>query len=190
MGNARSDKRGTSPDLNFSYTGHMIQEFFTAVFKAGLPVGLASYALVWWALKNNHLGSVVSMKDLKGKVKRLAKDKKSKAKADPIHKKWLAFGGGFYGVVGFLTYVVVEIGEIRDFIVQFESIRVFISEISTDMFIALFVDALKNFIVAIAWPVYWMSDIRSDHIWIWFAVAYGGYWAGARYALQTFNNKL
>jgi hypothetical protein len=190
MGNARSDKRGTPPDLNFSYTGHMIQAFFSAVFKAGLPVAIASYALVWWALKNDYLGSVASMKDLKGKVKQQAKDKESKTKTDPVHKKWLAFGGGFYGVVGFLTYAVVEIGEIRDFIVQFESIRVFISEISIDMFIALLVDALKNFIVAIAWPVYWMSDIRSDHIWIWFAVAYGGYWAGARYALQTFNNKL
>ena len=122
----------------------MIQEFFSAVFKAGLPVGIASYALIWWALKNNHLGSVVSMKDLKGEVKRMAKDKESKAKADPIHKKWLAFGGGFYGVVGFLTYVVVEIGEIRDFFVQFESISAFISNISMDMFIALLVDALRD----------------------------------------------
>jgi len=168
----------------------MIQDFFSAVFKAGLPVGIASYALIWWALKNNHLGSVVSMKDLKGEVKRMAKDKKSKAKADPIHKKWLAFGGGFYGVVGFLTYVVVEIGEIRDFFVQFEGISAFISNISMDLFIALLVDSLKNFIVAIAWPAYWMSDIRGDHIWIWFAVAYGGYWTGARSALQTFRYKL
>jgi hypothetical protein len=168
----------------------MIQDFFAAVFKAGLPVGIASYALIWWALKNNHLGSVVSMKELKGEVKRLAKDKKSKARADPIHKKWLAFGGGFYGVVGFLTYVVVEIGEIRDFFMQFEGIGAFISDISIALFIALFIDALKNFIVAIAWPVYWMSDIRGDHIWIWFAVAYGGYWVGARSALQTFRNKL
>ena len=34
---------------------------------------------------------------------------------DPVHNKWLAFGGGFYGIVGLLTYAVVEFGELRDF---------------------------------------------------------------------------
>jgi len=162
----------------------MIGELIVAVFKAGLPVAIASYALVWWALKKDHFGSVVSLKELNGEAKRLAKDKESKIKADPVHKKWLAFGGGFYGVVGLLTYAVVELGEIRDFFRQFESLSALVSSISLDLFIGLMIDAMKNFVVAISWPVYWMSDIRSDHIWIWFAVAYGGYWAGARFALH------
>ena len=59
-----------------------------------------------------------------------------------------------------------------------------ISDITPNLFIGFFVDSIKNFIVAIAWPVYWMSDIHSDYIWIWFVVAYMSYWGGSRYALH------
>ena len=87
-------------------------------------------------------------------------------------------------MVGLLTYVVVELGEIRDFFVQFESIGALISSISIDLFIGLAIDALQNFVVAIAWPLYWMNKIGGGHIWIWLAMAYAGYWAGARIALR------
>ncbi|MCH7507494.1 MAG: hypothetical protein IID60_09350 [Proteobacteria bacterium] len=103
---------------------------------------------------------------------------------NPVHNKWLSFGGGFYGVVALLTYAVVELGEIRDFITQFDGFLSFISDITVGLFIGLFIDSIMNFIVAIAWPVYWLSDIRSDHIWIWFVAAYAGYWAGTRFALH------
>ena len=39
----------------------MIQTLIIAIFKAGLPVALATYALIWWALKNQHLDSFVSV---------------------------------------------------------------------------------------------------------------------------------
>lgn len=162
----------------------MFQEIFIALFKAGLPVGIASYALVWWALRNNYLDGVDDISSMESEVKRLSKDKESKPKGDLVHNKWLAFGGGFYGVVGVLTYAVVELGEIRDFLVQFSGIGDLLSSLSIGLFIGLIVDAFANFIVAIAWPIYWLSDIRSDYIWIWFPVAYLGYWTGARLALQ------
>lgn len=166
----------------------MIQEIFIAALKAGLPVGLASYALVLWALKKDHLGSVVSVRGMEKEIKRLNRDKESKKSADPVHRKWLAFGGGFYGVVGLLTYAVVEMGEVRDFFTQFTSIGDLIARISPDMFIRLIIDAFKNFIVAIAWPVFWLSEIRSNHVWVWFVVAYAAYWAGARLALRQAMN--
>ena len=169
----------------------MVQEIFIAILKAGLPVALATYGLIWWALKNEYLGSTGQLKDFEKEIKRLSKDKSRRKKdraagqkADPVHNKWLAFGGGFYGVVGLLTYVVVELGEIRDFFAQFDGLGGLVDQISPQLFIGFFIDALQNFIVAIAWPVYWMSDIDSDHIWVWFVVAYGGYWLGARQALQ------
>ena len=162
----------------------MLQTLVIAAFKAGIPVGLASYGLIWWALKKDYLKSIVSVKELEQELKRQSKDKQSRKKSDPVHNKWLAFGGGFYGVVGFMTYIVVELGEIRDFFVQFEGVGAFISGISIDMFIGLFIDALMNFVVAIAWPAYWIADIEGGHIWIWFLVAYGGYWAGTRLALR------
>jgi hypothetical protein len=167
----------------------MVQEIIIAVLKAGLPVGLATYALVWWALKKDYLGSVASLKDVEQGVKRLSKDKAGKKNRDPLHNKWLAFGGGFYGVVGLLTYVVVELGEIRDFFMQFESIGALISSLSIDLFIGLIIDGLMNFMVALAWPVYWISSIGGGRIWIWFGIAYAGYWAGVRIALHQVTGR-
>jgi hypothetical protein len=83
----------------------------------------------------------------------------------------------------------VELGEIRDFFQQFESIGALISSLSIGLFIGLIIDGLMNFIVAITWPAYWISSIGSGHIWIWFAVAYAGYWAGVRIALHQVNSR-
>jgi len=162
----------------------MIQEFFIALFKVGLPVGLASYTLVWWALKKGYIGEVASLKSFEQEVTRRRKDKKLKKEGDLFHRKWMAFGGGFYGVVGLLTYAVVELIEVRDFIMNLGGILEFIRNISIGVLVELFVGAIKNFVAAIAWPWYWLQEIRSDHIWIWFGVAYGGYWAGGRMALR------
>ena len=167
----------------------MIETFFSAVLKAGIPVALASYGLIWWALKNDYLESVFSVKELEKEVKRQTKDKEAKLKADRVHSKWLAFGGGFYGVVGLLTYAVVELGEIRDFFLQFEGIGAFISNISIEMFIGLFIEAFMNFVIAIAWPIYWLTEIRGGHVWIWFGMAYGGYWSGTRLALRQLADR-
>ena len=162
----------------------MIETIIIAAFKAGLPVALASYALTWWALRNDYLDSVVDIDELEKQIKQQSKDKKNRKKADPVHNKWLAFGGGFYGVVALLTYLVIELGEILDFFLQFESISAFFSKLSFSMLIELIIDAFMNFILAIAWPWYWLGDIAGQHIWVWFAVAYGGYWAGTRLALR------
>jgi hypothetical protein len=163
----------------------MLETIIIAAFKAGLPVALTSYALTWWALRNDYLDAVVDIDELEKQIKQQSKDKKkNRQKADPVHNKWLAFGGGFYGVVALLTYAVIELGEIRDFFLQFESISAFLSGISFDMLISLVIDAFMNFILAIAWPWYWLGDIAGQHIWVWFAVAYGGYWAGTRLALR------
>ena len=162
----------------------MIETLFIAAFKAGIPVALASFALTWWALRNEYLDSVVDISELEEQIKLQRKDKKNRKKHDPIHNKWLAFGGGFYGVVAMLTYIVVELREVRDFFLKFESISAFFSGISFDMLIDLIIDSFMNFILAIAWPWYWLSEIAGPHIWVWFVMAYGGYWTGTRLALR------
>lgn len=232
----------------------MLQEIFIAAFKVGLPIALASFALVRWALGNHYLGDAKSLEDMEKKIKRLSKQqqkekKKNKArnkqaakapsrhgkpaaerapeirplepgdfgdavihdafndasedfekslslaellhpggrpnrKLNPVLNKWLSFGGGFYGLVGLMTYAVVELGEIVDFLRGFESIAGFFQNIGIDMLIRLFIEGLMNFIVAIAWPIYWLDMISGQYIWVWFLVAYGGYWLGARLALR------
>jgi hypothetical protein len=39
-----------------------------------------------------------------------------------------------------------------------------------------------NFVTAMMWPMYWMRRIDTDQTWIWFVVAYAGYWVGLKLA--------
>lgn len=165
----------------------MLQELFTALFKAGLPIAALSYGLVWWALRNEYLGGAASVGAMEKEAKRQSKEnkeKKEKNSGDLVHNKWMAFGGGFYGVVGVLTYLVVELGEIREFVTQFSGFGDLVSRISINLLVGLFIDSIMNFVVAIAWPVYWLGDFAGEYIWLWFVVAYGAYWTGARLALR------
>ncbi len=190
----------------------MLREIFRALFQAGIPVAVTSYLLIWWALKNQYLQGASNLKDVeihfKGVSKARSRQKKEEKerrkkgggavemepgqqeshKMNPVHNKWLSFGGGFYGVVGLLTYAVVELGEIRDFITQFDGLSSLISDITLELFIGFFINSIMNFVVAIAWPVFWLSDIRSDYIWMWFVAAYAGYWSGTRFALHQAKN--
>jgi hypothetical protein len=189
----------------------MIGEFFRALFSAGIPVAVTSYLLAWWALKNGYFERADSVKGLEKEVKRLTgkkskKDKKRskntaasdpernstefekaepiRHKMNPVHNKWLSFGGGFYGVVALMTYGVIELGEVRDFIANLGGFFQMLSNLSLNLIIGFLVNSFMNFFWAMAWPAYWLSEISSNDIWLWFLLAYGGYWAGTRYALH------
>lgn len=95
---------------------------------------------------------------------------------DFLANKWLSFGGGFYGLVAVLTYIIVEAQEIFDILNMPGEGDVF-SGIGIGMLVRFFIDSLMNFITAIAWPAYWMNTGQAP-FWQWFLAAYGGYVAG------------
>ena len=165
----------------------MITELFTALFMAGLPVAVTAWFLAWWALRNGYLDSVEGVKDIEREVKRLAKDKERSKQADPVHRKWLALGGGFYGVVAFLTWVVIEARDLWGFFQSFEGFSAFLDALSLQTLIGLFIEALMNTFFALAWPVYWMQDFRGNYLWLWFIAAYAGYWAGSQLAIRQYK---
>ena len=172
----------------------MLKTLFQAIVQAGLPVAVTSYLLVWWALRHDYLDSVSNMKEVEKGFRHYSKNKADPEKADerrlnPVHNKWLKFGGGFYGVVALLTYAVVELGEIRDFVARYDGIAGLISQLSIGLLIEFFLESVMNFVIAISWPAYWIGDIAGEYIWVWLFVAYGGYWAGIRLALQQLNRK-
>jgi len=163
----------------------VIGDIFSAVFMAGLPVGLCSYGLAWWTIRKGYIEPVTSVKALELAVKNRRKDKVLKKQGDAAHRKWLTFGGGFYGVVALLTYAIVELGEIRDFILGLGGIFEMIRNLSLSVIINLFVGAFRNFVIAIAWPMYWLNEVRGQSFWVWLAVAYAGYWTGVRLAVRN-----
>ena len=104
-----------------------------------------------------------------------------------IMSKWMAFGGGFYGVIAVLTYVVVEFWELVDFFTSESTLWSTLTNIGVGDVVNLFVNSLMNFITAIAWPAYWLKKIDPYPVWVWFLVAYAGYTAG-QFLAKSMNN--
>ncbi|MBT8051089.1 MAG: hypothetical protein KJO70_07815 [Gammaproteobacteria bacterium] len=162
----------------------MIREIFSALFLAAVPVGVAAYLMVWWALRNGHLGSAKNLGDIESEFGRLAKDKEARKSGDPVHRKWLEFGGGFYGLVALLTLVHIELGEIADFLGDFGGLETLAGLISINTLVNIFVETLQNTLMALIWPFYWLDSQGMDHAWLWLALAYAGYWSGLKLAEQ------
>ena len=154
---------------------------FEVIFKLALPVGGLSFLMVWWAFKKGVLQERTHMKALSAEIKAISKLKgDDKPKVNALHAKWLKFGGGFYGIVALYTYGLVEWGELRSFVADLGGLRELISNLNIGLVIDIFVEALKNFITAISWPIYWMREFGSNRIWIWVGIAYGAYWLGMK----------
>ena len=164
-------------------------EVFWALLMVGVPIGVFTLALVWWALQGRDFKESSDTDALRREIKALSQKRKKKSKKDkkeeavnlhPLQKKWTKFGGGFYGIVAFFTYIVVEVIEIIDMIANFGGFIDFIKQLDFNVIVQMFVQALMNFITAIAWPAYWLRRIDTNQVWIWFLMAYAGYWVGLK----------
>ena len=180
-------------------------ELFWAVFMVGLPIAAFTFAIVWWSLEQGHFSESLDTKALEREIKAMSgksrKDKKDRkngienkgeedSKLHPVQQKWAKFGGGFYGIVGFFTYIVIEFFEIISMIRNFGGIIEFLKQFGIDVIVEILVSALTNFISAIVWPLYWLRRIDTDQTWVWFVIAYAGYWAGLKLAQAQKQKKL
>ena len=164
-----------------------IKELFWAAGLAALPVAIFTAAIVWWATRNGHLDNLTDSKSVRLKLKALSNQKVKKGeedKRDFVHKKWSKFGGGFYGVVALLTYIVVEFRELIDMVVNIGGFIPFLHNLSLGVIISMFVSAIMNFVYAMAWPWYWIMNIDTQYVWLWFIAAYAGYWCGMQLVLK------
>jgi len=183
-------------------------EAFWALLMVGAPIAVFTLALVWWALHRGHFQESLDAKALEREMKAMGKNRKKKDKADqatehgpdqpldqflvspsPLQKKWAKFGGGFYGIVAFFTYIVVEVTDVTTTILSFGGFTDFLRQLDFNLIIGIFIEALTNFITAMTWPIYWMGRIETDQTWIWFLVAYGGYWLGLKQAQAMFQRR-
>ena len=58
----------------------MLQDLFRAILTAGVPVGIATYLLVWWALQRGYIGPATTVRDVERRFKRLTKAKSAARK--------------------------------------------------------------------------------------------------------------
>jgi hypothetical protein len=170
----------------------MISVFFHAFYAAFIPLLALSALLSYWFLKNQPQDDNTSTRAFKAQLKTFTKNEKKKCKQDKsyesdmnlVQKKWMTFGGNFYGIVALYTYILVEVADLAKFFRAFSSISDFIARIDLKMILGVLMEALMNFVTAITWPVYWLKAIDGKNApYIWFAVAYLGYLAGMKVAM-------
>jgi len=172
----------------------LLSEIFRALLMAALPIGVFTFVLVWWALRGGHFTEALDANALEGEMKAMVETRKKskrgeKTKQHPVQKKWASFGGGFYGVVAFFTYTVIEVRDIADTIMSFGGIGDFLRQLDIGLFVDMFIEALMNFIWAMAWPAYWISSIDAAYVWVWFPAAYLGYWQGMKLAQREYRRR-
>ena len=151
-----------------------------------LILGASSFVLFYLVFKYDD-PEVTGLVTKDFKYDKATKKKKSKAikknfsATGVLTSKWVQFGGGFYGLVAVLTYIVVEAKEVIDLFSSETGIMDAISSIGFGTLIKFLLESLMNFITAITWPVFWMGEGDAP-FWQWFLVAYAGYFIGQSFA--------
>jgi len=154
---------------------------YLKLLMAFISTGVVSFVLFYVLLKSQQVDSATTMeKPDKATRKKLKADLKQErwSVQNVIMSKWVDFGGGFYGVVAVLTYLVVEFKEMVDFLTSEATVMATLAAMGVGDLVNFFINSLMNFITAIAWPAYWINQAEGAPLWLWFLLAYGGYYVG------------
>lgn len=159
-----------------------IANFVSALFVLGLPVGVLTWYIVDRLHESGRLGADSDMKHVK---ETMLQTKKDWQEADEVsenffEQRWLKFGGGFYGLTAFVTFIAIEISEIVGFVVNFESIAGIFRDGILSLIISFFVERFMNIVTAFLWFTWWPEGDSSMFVWI--GAAYAGYWSGVTIA--------
>jgi len=150
----------------------MLLDIIKAIVYAGLPVAVISYYLIRFTSKKTVI-KATNAKELKKELKNVEykKDPESHIVQQMLHKKYLRFGGGFYGVLSFITYFHIETYQIIDFVRNFKNFQHFIDSVGFSMVVNFFIEAIMNLISAFIWPLYWYKYMPIGSFWVWLIVA-------------------
>ncbi len=156
-------------------------EYLSLFLYSALPLFILSFLLVYWAIKHQY----ISVDDEAANLKELKKNYKTAEQGksiNRIHKKWLFFGGGFYGLMAFITYIHVEFFEVYEFIMSYTTFSNLIEQLTIKAIIGLIIDSFLNLIPAFTWFLYWPKQIVMHNSLYWLIAAYLGYQLGSKFA--------
>ena len=136
---------------------------FWEVILMGGCVFAVSYCLHYLVYKNGMENESEYKKITKGEPKSALIDHSAvNIVTHPMLKKWLDFGGGYYGVVAFVRLLQIEFEQVKEFIQQWQGTKQFVDELGLGMLINFLVEQFINFAYAISWPAHY---VRRFSIW-------------------------
>lgn len=159
-------------------------EVLEASLKLGLPMVMLSWLVFSKLYREGRLEVDANRKEAEAALKAQRKEKKANPSAsstekDALFDKWMWLGGGFYGLAGLWTLLIVEVTDITRFIVGLPQ---FVQSFDGGIFdlVKMFIaNQLSNLVAAFAWFTYWAD---GKFIAYWMLVAYLGYLAGMQLA--------
>jgi len=162
----------------------LIFEVIKAFVISGIPVGVFSFLMFYFAYKKSYLSTDIEIKHaFKNKNDAHSTlSKKHKKSLLFLHSKWATFGGGFYGLIALITFVVIELTQIINFWLGVRSLNDIFDLFSISALIGMFVDSILNMVKSVLWFTYWPSQLSADNFILWILVAYVSYRIGAKYA--------
>lgn len=155
---------------------------YTSVFIYGISYGLHYMAYVRGIGDGD---GIVKAKTLRTVVN--GKKKKYKS-GNGFLDKWLAFGGGYYGIVAFVQFIFIELDQIKDFILNWPGLVVFINSLGINTLVTFLIEQFQNFIAAAIWPVDLMKRYSMTEVVIFVVVTYIVYEASRKYARVGVDN--
>ncbi|PCH60845.1 MAG: hypothetical protein COC19_05400 [SAR86 cluster bacterium] len=153
-----------------------------ALFVLALPVAVISWFLFNSLYSKGEIDRDLGLKAVRvnlKKLKQVYKEDKS-ANKDYIFRRWMSFGGGFYGVAGMWTFAKIEVLELLSFIFLFPGFAKLFENGVIRLIVDLAINQFANFIAALLWFSHWPRDSESTLVWV--LIAYLGYLLGMHLA--------
>jgi hypothetical protein len=160
-----------------------VADLFRAFLSLGLPVAALSWVLFSWIFSSGEIGRGEKRAAIKKQVKKLRSldGLRGKTGRKLVFDKWVKSGTGFYGLAGLWTLVVIEAGELLEFLTDPDRFASMDEAGIAAFILGIVVNQLTNVIQAMIWWSYW----PADSLLVWVSVAYVSFWSGVELARRS-----
>lgn len=162
----------------------IIQDAALATLELGLPVALLTWLLFLRLYETGQLARGLDKKTMKSSMKALRKASNSEKAGHRVdyllHRKWMKFGGGFYGIAALWTLIVIEVRDLVHFLANLDQAGHMFDQGLLSLLVSMLVNQITNFVQALVWFGQWVPE--DGDLPLWLLVAYLGYLAGLNLA--------
>ena len=144
-----------------------------------------SWLMFSWLYGDGKLSVDADRKTISSNLKEMKKSKEQPETDELgfLYKRWMRFGGGFYGLAALWTLVVSEMLDVYRFMVNFPGFTKLLEDGVIKLAVAFLINQIGNLVTAFVWFNYW----SKSSVLLWVLVAYAGYWTGIQLAKRDYK---
>ncbi|MBA6258052.1 MULTISPECIES: hypothetical protein [unclassified Colwellia] len=165
---------------------HTLLDVLQAILFVGIPVGVFSFLMIYFSYQKGYLSTDFELKDAFKKNNNTGSSLSRKHKKELLflHSKWVTFGGGFYGLIALLTFLIIELTQVVNFLFSITGWQDIVALFSFDTLIVMIIDSITNMVQAIIWFTYWSDKFDTENFIVWIFIAYISYRFSEKYAMR------